>query len=339
MPKTAIKQRADYTHKYNRNIGRHGWLRLTPAYSVKVVDEIFRDWDSTARVLDPFAGTATTALCAAYAGHPVSTVEINPFLVWFGEAKTAFYHPTALTATKEQSENILKAISKNSVQACSPPPIHKIKRWWNPNLLEFLCTLKAGIDKLSPDTPASKTLMLIAFCRLMIRLSNASFNHQSMSFKQVDQKELFLCPHMHEYDNLYHEELDFVLYSAYENPVSNTQIIHGDAKKVDGFFDDKFDLVITSPPYPNRMSYIRELRPYMYWLGYLKEAREAGELDWKCVGGTWGIATSRLSDWERHKDSFYPDYLNKILSDIATDDNKNGVLLSNYIAKYFEDMW
>ncbi|WP_322490103.1 hypothetical protein [Chloroflexus sp.] len=38
-------------------------------------------------------------------------------------------------------------------------------------------------------------------------------------------------------------------------------------------------LVITSPPYPNRMSYIRELRPYMYWLGYLNNGRDAGELD------------------------------------------------------------
>jgi hypothetical protein len=45
------------------------------------------------------------------------------------------------------------------------------------------------------------------------------------------------------------------------------------------------------------MSYIRELRPYMYWLGYLQNAREAGELDWKAIGGTWGCATSRVGKW------------------------------------------
>lgn len=54
------------------------------------------------------------------------------------------------------------------------------------------------------------------------------------------------------------------------------------------------------------MSYIRELRPYMYWLGFLNKAKEAGELDWKAIGGTWGIATSRLSCWERSEDSFRP---------------------------------
>src|SRR5205823_779155 len=55
--------------------------------------------------------------------------------------------------------------------------------------------------------------------------------------------------------------------------------------------------VTTSPPYPNRMSYIRELRPYMYWLGYLSDGRAAGELDWKAIGGTWGCATSMLNTW------------------------------------------
>lgn len=35
-----MKQRSDYTFKYNKEQGRHGWLRLTPAYSIKLVKEI-----------------------------------------------------------------------------------------------------------------------------------------------------------------------------------------------------------------------------------------------------------------------------------------------------------
>jgi hypothetical protein len=31
-------------------------------------------------------------------------------------------------------------------------------------------------------------------------------------------------------------------------------------------------------------------RPYMYWLGYLRDGRAAGELDWQAIGGTWGCA-------------------------------------------------
>jgi hypothetical protein len=36
-PAVRLRQRADYTHKHNKASGRHGWLRLTPAYSLKIV--------------------------------------------------------------------------------------------------------------------------------------------------------------------------------------------------------------------------------------------------------------------------------------------------------------
>lgn len=36
----------------------------------------------------------------------------------------------------------------------------------------------------------------------------------------------------------------------------------------------------------------------MYWLGFLESGEQAGNLDWKAIGGTWGSATSKLKDWE-----------------------------------------
>ncbi len=77
----------------------------------------------------------------------------------------------------------------------------------------------------------------------------------------------------------------------------------------------------------------------MYWLGFLKEAREAGELDWEAIGGTWGVATSRLNEWQRPKDIFFPKHLETAIEEVARPTNKNGFVLSQYIAKYFVDMW
>ena len=83
------RRREDLTYRYNTKSGRHGWLRLTPAYSVKIVEHLIDSYDHPRRVLDPFCGTATTALSASYHGHEGVTTEINKFLVWFGQAKTA----------------------------------------------------------------------------------------------------------------------------------------------------------------------------------------------------------------------------------------------------------
>lgn len=116
-------------------------------------------------------------------------------------------------------------------------------------------------------------------------------------------------------------------------------VVFGDSRCIEELVDGPFDLVVTSPPYANRMSYIRELRPYMYWLGFLNNGRDAGELDWSAIGGTWGIATSRLTDWARPTDRFKSGNLAKALDQIAHADNKNGAVLANYVAKYFDDMW
>ena len=174
----------------------------------------------------------------------------------------------------------------------------------------------------------------------MMNLSRADFNHQSMSFKEFDSFEFFgMENNMGEYEKVYSEDLNFVLSSASDNPMSSVDVINGDARFLKKLVSRKFNLVITSPPYANRMSYIRELRPYMYWLGFLNEAKEAGELDWQAIGGTWGIATSRLSRWERSKDSFRPTYFAEILNSMTHNENKNGLVLSKYVDKYFDDIW
>lgn len=175
----------------------------------------------------------------------------------------------------------------------------------------------------------------------MISSSNAAFNHQSMSFKKADEaaRQRSLFSSEADLVHRFNADVQFVLDSAAMNPSASASVVAGDSRRLGGVVKEKVGLVITSPPYPNRMSYIRELRPYMYWLGFLKDAREAGELDWRAIGGTWGVATSRLLEWRPDATAFVPRYLPGLLDKVAHADNKNGRLLANYIGKYFEDMW
>ncbi len=343
--RSSARQNTDLTFKLNRHFGRHGWLRLTPAYSVKLVAEILAAADRGIRVLDPFSGTATTPLCAAYAGSDSTGVEINPFLTWLGNAKLATYRPSCLRAAREALAKVISQARQGDSKSVVPPPMHNVQRWWNPEPLDFLCKFKAALEEAVPKKGPVRDLLLLVFCRLVINFSNAAFNHQSMSFKdkvatgssQKQQGQLFkMKPDLGYSARL---EGQHVLDSASDNPIGTGRVVAGDSRLVSVLVHGKYDLLITSPPYPNRMSYIRELRPYMYWLGYIETGRDAGELDWSAIGGTWGIATSRLADWQRSSDGFYPAYFDTILCRISHADNKSGVLLSNYVAKYFEDMW
>ena len=341
----SARQNADLTFKLNRHYGRHGWLRLTPAYSVKLVSEILAASDRGIRVLDPFSGTATTPLCAAYFGDTATGVEINPFLTWFGNVKLATYSPDCVRGASDALANLISQASHNKRRSVAPPPMHNLQRWWNTKELDFLGKFKAALDDTFHHDCAARDLLLVVFCRLVINFSNAAFNHQSMSFKDKlrandsmkQQPLLFdVGPDL---ASSAREEGSEVLASASDNPNGTATVIAGDSRSVSAAVSGEFDLLITSPPYPNRMSYIRELRPYMYWLGYLNNGRDAGDMDWSAIGGTWGIATSRLLEWQRSSDGFCPPYLQTILSRIRKADNKSGVLLSNYVAKYFEDTW
>jgi hypothetical protein len=289
------------------------------------------------RILDPFSGTATTALSAAYHGHEGATIDVNPFLVWLGQAKTATYTPREIDAARLMGTKVIKTVAAKTERVlCEAPPLHNIERWWTPDALAFLCGAKSAIHKLSPERSAERTLLTVAFCRTLIRLSNAAFNHQSMSFKDADQIALHLEVDM---ARVFKDDVEFVLRGATENPSGSAQVVLGDSRHPGKAVNGKFDRVVTSPPYANRMSYIRELRPYMYWLDFLTTARGAGELDWAAIGGTWGIATSRLNEWQRPSRRFESDHLESVVSRIAHEDNKNGQLLANYVAKYFDDMW
>jgi len=334
--RASLLQRSDYTHKFNAKTGRHGWLRLTPAYSVKVVEELILQCDRPMRIFDPFCGTATTALSAAYHGHEGTTTDINPFLVWLGQAKAACYSPADLAATRDACARSVALVAQKKVGPVPLPPIHNIGRWWSPGALGFLCLLRAAIDMVSERLSPERDLLLVAFCRTLISLSNAAFNHQSMSFKDAAQLPFAFD---HDMAGMFAEDVRFVLAGAGENPVGRAKVLLGDARCSAGLGEGIFDRVITSPPYSNRMSYIRELRPYMYWLGFLINGRDAGELDWAAIGGTWGIATSRLIEWQRPAERYAHSALEEAVTKIAHADHKNGALLSNYVAKYFEDIW
>jgi hypothetical protein len=336
LEREQLRQRADYTYKFNAKTGRHGWLRLTPAYSLKIVEELIVNHGQARRIFDPFCGTGTTVLSAAYHGHQGVTTDINPFLVWLAQAKIAHYSPKQIAATREACASVLKLVKHQKIEPVSAPPIHNIERWWSPKALNFLRFLCAAIPVVTMENSAEHTLLLIAFCRSLIDLSNVAFNHQSMSFKDDSQLNIgfdvdIAC--------VFSENVHFVLSGASENPIGECHVIFGDSRNPIEIVEGLFDLVVTSPPYANRMSYIRELRPYMYWLGFLVNGRDAGELDWTAIGGTWGIATSRLADWKRPTDCFDSIHLSKALDQIAHADNKNGVVLANYVAKYFDDMW
>ena len=129
MRKEKIDQNAQYTFKYNLSLGRHGWLRLTPAYSVRLVEEILAGLkDPPQCVMEPFSGTGTTELVCANKRILSFALEINPFLVWLGNAKLRVYSLEKIERFLHSARDLMLEI--DSFTPAALPPIYNIHRWW-----------------------------------------------------------------------------------------------------------------------------------------------------------------------------------------------------------------
>ena len=213
MPNVArnlVGQRSDLTFKHNKSLGRHGWLRLTPAYSVKLVREIIAGAPAETAVLDPFSGTATTTLTAAEHGNSALSFDINPFLIWLGNVKCRSY---TTDHAQEVSKRVADAIARTPALLRRDnwrPPLFNIERWWSSTTLEVLASLRAALVEEfgEPAQDSVDGLAWVAFCRLVIETSAAAFNHVSMSF--ASEAVHYEIEHV---TNLYTAILDAVLAS------------------------------------------------------------------------------------------------------------------------------
>lgn len=327
------QRREHLTFKGNLHQGRHGWLRLTPAYSVHLVQELIAGLSPRDIVLDPFCGSGTTALACASQGIACDTVDLNPFLVWLASAKCARYTEQDIRCAENFAQRIAREDPKGTKRWT--PPIRDIHKWWTGPTLDALSVLFTQISAVPESRP--RDLLLIAFCRTAIETATISFGHQSMSFRRTHQQAtLFNQSPFELVLGHFERALADVLNTAADAPTGRVRVHLGDSRSLDRLLPaEKYSAVITSPPYPNRMSYIRELRPYMYWLGYLTDGRQAGELDWRAIGGTWGCATSRLAKWQPNPAVIIPwSGFDRCIQGIK----KYSDLLARYVHKYFEDV-
>jgi hypothetical protein len=325
-----------FTFRGNLSATRHGWLRLTPAYSVHFVRELLADSSPSAgTVLDPFCGTGTTLLACRERGVSAATIDLNPFLVWLTRAKTAHYDGGVRDEAAELVHR-MESSANGSTGATFVPDIHRVERWWDKPVLGALGRAAGRLREACHATsPRAFDLASIAFCRALILTSNVSFGHQSMSFRKV------VGP-VHRGAG---RRVGRALVEAFESVAasaaaplarSSCRVFLGDSRAVSSVVPGaRFSAVVTSPPYSNRMSYIRELRPYMYWLGHLVAKKDAGELDWRAIGGTWGAATSRLASWRPDPARAIPfPGFDRIVGRIS----EREPLLGHYVHRYFEDM-
>ena len=332
----------DVTFKAGTKEAVHSWFRLTPSYSPELVRFFLNYFEvkKTDFVFDPFNGKGTTIVECQKNGIKSAAIELNPLL--YNITKWSLNWDINIEIFKAEKDIIEKAFIKQikkyelldveeyAIKAkVEIPKIHNVYRWWQKEVLKELMILKEVINK--KGSSEFKDFYNIIMSVISLDCANVHRNHPTISF---DDNHSRIINVWSEFSMNFDKVINDLKEVSELKNIEKAVIINGDSTKLSKYLNGyKIDALITSPPYPNRFSYIHTTRPQLFFMDLIDNATEATELDLKAIGGTWGRATSILQ-----KDFLEPNKeISEFLDYIPLLKPKN-LLMCNYATKYFNMM-
>ncbi len=319
----------------------HSWFRLTPSFGPDLVRIVLNEFNYTENsiILDPFSGAGTTLIESQHLGLKSYGFEINPFLFFIGKTslnwslsvKNLEKLANEIKSNFRNYKNNFKGLSCEDLP-CEIPKIHNVYRWWRPDVLKNMLTLKMSILESTENYGKDyRDFFLVSFAGVIIPdLTNITLGRLQLHFidRMNDDIQVY---------NIFVNHLTKMIndYRELSAPPENIQasLFHTDSTILDGInIDNKIDIVMTSPPYPNRYSYVWNTRPFLYFFDFFEKPKEAADLDKKTIGGTWGTATSVLSKGEI--EPLFP-AVEKFVKPVTDNIRKLDNLMANYVMKYF----
>ena len=321
----------------------HRWYRLTPSFAPGLVRYLLRELDvgSSDLVYDPFAGRGTTAIECQKGGVPCVGGEINPLLMETGR-RSLRWDVRAVAGLRRFPDELaerIRAVRGASLSRLVDqgrfllPDIHNVARWWRPEVLRDLLIARE-LAREAADDPAGNYYWL-AVNAACLDCANIHRNHPTITFDDGHDRAISVLAETAERCRAIADDLQSLTPAERDRSgscrIDGTDAC-GDLSGID-VGGRSPTVVVTSPPYPNRFSYVHQTRPQLHFMEVIDDRREATEIDLRTVGGTWGRATSNLTRSlieppARLRDALC--YFEEL--------RDKSLLMCNYATKYFLDL-
>ena len=240
----------------------HRWFRYSAGFSAAWAESVIAQdvSRSAARVLDPFAGSATTLLAAENVGVPSFGVESHPFVARIARAKLCRRSDPA-TFRRFAKAILADASDRTRTDVDEYPPL--IRKCFRDEVLADLDRLRRAWEGASDGSPDSELtwLALVAILRPCSHVGTAQWQYvlpkksKKTSLQPFDAFEQMIAT-MHR---------DMLL-SQRVNGRPSATLVQSDARSCGGVPEEFATLVITSPPYPNNYDYADATRLEMTFM-------------------------------------------------------------------------
>lgn len=332
----------DITFKAGQTESVHRWYRLTPSYSPSLVRFSIEEFQITSKhfVVDPFSGRGTTSIECQKQGIKSLGIEINPLLQQVGN-KSLKWDVSNLHLIKKYLHKISHLIQKHKASSLNEvvdsfntriPIIHNVFRWWKNQVLKDLIICRETM--LSAEYEPIQEYLWIALTQACLDCANIHRNHPTITFDDDHQREIDVYSEVSNNLRMISDDLKNISEKEIRFSEMNLIRLGNSTNNLESQISRSVDFIITSPPYPNRYSYVHQTRPQLHFMELLDDVRQATEIDLQAVGGTWGRATSVL----QNELLVVPDQIKPYLC-YYQELKEQSILMCNYATKYFIDMW
>lgn len=331
----------DITFKGGLAESIHRWYRLTPSFSPSLVRYFMEEFqvNNNDVVFDPFSGRGTTIIECQKHGIRSFGIEINPTLQQSGnlslfweknndELFSIYIENLLERFEKFKNKDIEEAVNKLGTRI---PIIHNVFRWWKKDVLRNLIIARELSSKSEYDK-IYKYLWL-ALNKASIDCANIHRNHPTITFDDNHSRHIDVFSEIEFNLNNIRNDLASLTDEQISYSQLNNIYLGNSTDPLELYRSKNITKVITSPPYPNRFSYIHQTRPQLHFMELIDNIKEATEIDMNAIGGTWGRATSVL----QKEIIEIPDELKEIFCYFDELKGKS-TLMCNYATKYFLDL-
>ena len=246
------------------------------------------------KILDPMCGSGTTLRHSIDAGHKAFGWDIDPLAVKMSRIWCSRFDAKKL---REKALQIKSEVDKKQKRKCRFSECQEtqnfVKYWFASDQNEALNKISIVIEEL---VPRGKTLDFfhIALSRIIITKFKGASLAWDISHSRPHKKKT-----ENDFDTVseFFSSVEKLIQIIERNPIQADAFVkNGDCKEIKTH--EKFDAIITSPPYLNAIDYIRGHKFSLIWMGYtIPELRHIRQ---KSIGSEKGIV-SLMEDPEIQK--------------------------------------
>ena len=230
----------------------------------EIVKDSLVDLAPGTRVLDPMCGSGTVLRSGVEAGMQCSGVDIDPLAVLMSKVWVTPIDTTSILDAASQMVQKAKMLAGELVDPFPDSETEVFVSFWF--AFNQRCQLRRLATVLKYYDEPERNVLAIALSRIIVTKEKMASLARDTSHSR---------PHRVARDN------DFDVYTGFLRAVKHistrltpelirgtADVSRGDARDLQRFSNQSFDIVVTSPPYLNAIDYLRGHKLTLVWLGY-----------------------------------------------------------------------